>query len=40
MTLRVVQFGCGPIGCSIVRLASQKANFEIVGAIDLANVGR
>lgn len=40
MTLRVVQFGCGPVGCNIVRLALQKANFEIVGAIDLSNAGR
>lgn len=38
--VRVVQFGCGPIGCSIVRLASNKPNIEIVGAIDLLNVGR
>jgi hypothetical protein len=40
MTLKAVQFGCGPIGCSIVRVASKKKNFEIVGALDLANVGR
>ncbi|MBI4286268.1 MAG: dihydrodipicolinate reductase [Chloroflexi bacterium] len=38
--IRVVQFGCGPIGCSIVRLAARKPGFEIVGAIDLVNVGR
>ncbi|MBW1802056.1 MAG: dihydrodipicolinate reductase [Deltaproteobacteria bacterium] len=40
MALRVVQFGCGPIGCSIVRLAVTKPNIELVGAIDLVNVGR
>lgn len=38
--IRVVQYGCGPIGCSIARLASQKANIDIVGAIDLVNVGK
>jgi len=38
--IRAVQYGCGPIGCSIVRTALQKPNIEIVGAIDLVNVGR
>lgn len=37
--IRVVQFGCGPMGCRIARLASQKPNIDIVGAIDLVNVG-
>ena len=31
---RVVQFGVGPIGASIVRLMRQKHSLEIVGAID------
>jgi 2,4-diaminopentanoate dehydrogenase len=30
----VVQFGVGPIGASIARLAHQKAALEIVGAVD------
>jgi 4-hydroxy-tetrahydrodipicolinate reductase len=38
--VKVVQFGCGPIGRSIVRLASTIPNIDIVGAIDLANVGK
>ncbi|MGB0035752.1 MAG: hypothetical protein WBP79_09780 [Candidatus Acidiferrales bacterium] len=40
--IRVVQFGIGPIGASIVRLMRQKASLEIVGAIDTdpAKVGR
>jgi hypothetical protein len=40
--IRVVQFGVGPIGASIVRLARQKHSLEIVGAIDKdpAKVGR
>jgi 2,4-diaminopentanoate dehydrogenase len=32
--IRVVQFGLGPIGASIVRLMKQKAGIEIVGGID------
>jgi len=40
MSLKVVQFGCGPVGCSIARLAMQKVNLRLVGAIDLTNVGR
>jgi 2,4-diaminopentanoate dehydrogenase len=32
--IRVVQFGVGPIGASIVRLARQKHSLEIVGAVD------
>ena len=33
--VRAVQFGCGPIGCSVVRLVSQRLDIEIVGAIDI-----
>jgi 4-hydroxy-tetrahydrodipicolinate reductase len=32
--IRVVQFGVGPIGASIVRLLRQKVSVEIAGAID------
>jgi hypothetical protein len=32
--IRVIQYGIGPIGASIVRLMRQKASLEIVGAID------
>jgi 2,4-diaminopentanoate dehydrogenase len=32
--IRVVQYGLGPIGASIVRLMRQKAPLEIAGAID------
>lgn len=38
--IRVVQFGCGPIGCGIIRLAVKKPDIEIVGAIDLINLGQ
>jgi hypothetical protein len=40
MVYNIVQYGCGPIGCSILKLAFQKPNISIVGAIDLANAGR
>jgi 4-hydroxy-tetrahydrodipicolinate reductase len=36
---KVVQYGCGAIGRSIVKLALQKAVINIIGAIDLVNVG-
>jgi 2,4-diaminopentanoate dehydrogenase len=40
--IRVVQFGVGPIGASIVRLMRQKSSLEIVAAIDNdpAKIGR
>jgi hypothetical protein len=33
--IRAVQFGCGPIGCSIAKLASKRPDIELVGAIDI-----
>ena len=38
----VVQFGCGPIGCSIARLAAQRSGLKVLGGIDIdaAIVGR
>ncbi len=33
--VRAVQYGCGPIGCSVVRFASQRPDIELVGAIDI-----
>jgi 2,4-diaminopentanoate dehydrogenase len=35
--IRVVQYGCGSIGCSVVKLAAQQPNIEFVGAIDTAD---
>ena len=32
---KAVQFGCGPIGCSVVRYAWQRPDIELVGAIDI-----
>jgi len=33
--VKAVQFGCGPIGCSVVRYAWQRADIEVVGAVDI-----
>ena len=33
--VRVVQFGCGPIGCSVIRYARTRPHIEVVGAIDI-----
>ncbi len=35
-TIGVVQFGCGPIGCSIARLAAQRPQLALLGGIDVA----
>jgi len=34
--VRAVQFGCGPIGCSIAKYALERSNIELVGAVDVA----
>ena len=41
-TIRVIHYGLGPIGLATARLMLSKANFEIVGAVDIAKemVGR
>jgi len=33
--IKAVQYGCGPIGCSIVRFTTQQPDIEMVGAIDI-----
>ena len=40
--IKIVQFGCGPIGCSVVRYALQRQDIELVGAVDIDDnlVGR
>ena len=40
--IRAVQFGCGPIGCAVAKLAIQRANIKLVGAVDIdkGKVGR
>ena len=34
-TIGVVQFGCGPIGCSIARLAAPRPQLALLGGIDV-----
>jgi hypothetical protein len=34
-TIRVLHFGLGPIGLSIVKQVSQRPGLKIVGAIDI-----
>ena len=38
--IKAVQLGCGPIGCSIARLAASRSSIDIVGAVDPAFAGR
>ncbi len=33
--VKAVQMGCGPIGCSVVKYASQRPDIKFVGAIDI-----
>ncbi len=41
-TIRVIQYGCGPIGCGIAVLAARRPDIELVGAFDIdpEKVGR
>ena len=40
--IRAVQFGCGPIGCAVAKLAIQRPNIKLVGAVDIdkGKIGR
>jgi 2,4-diaminopentanoate dehydrogenase len=40
--IRAVQFGCGPIGCAVAKVALQRQDIELVGAVDIdkAKVGK
>ena len=40
--IRVIQYGLGPIGCATARLIAERANLELVGAVDIdpAKIGR
>ncbi len=41
-TIRVIQYGLGPIGCATARLIDERANLDLVGAVDIdpAKMGR
>ena len=34
-TIRVIQFGLGPIGCAAARLVAERQGLELVGAVDI-----
>jgi hypothetical protein len=34
--INVIQYGCGPIGCSVAKLALQKSYLTLIGAVDTA----
>jgi len=34
-TIRVIQYGLGPIGCATARLIDERHNLELVGAVDI-----
>ena len=40
--IRAVQYGCGPIGCSVATLAAKRSGVVLVGAVDVdpAKVGK
>jgi 4-hydroxy-tetrahydrodipicolinate reductase len=40
--IRAVQVGCGPIGCAVAKLALERSDIQLVGALDVdpAKVGR
>ena len=33
--IRVIHFGLGPIGCGIARVVASRADYQIVGAVDI-----
>jgi hypothetical protein len=41
-TIRVIQYGLGPIGCATARLLEERVNLELVGAVDIdpAKIGK
>jgi len=34
--IHAVQFGCGSIGCAVAKLALQRPDIKMVGAVDMA----
>ena len=34
-TIKAIQFGCGPVGCAVAKLANKRQNIELVGAVDV-----
>ncbi|MBT3363950.1 MAG: dihydrodipicolinate reductase [Chloroflexi bacterium] len=34
-SIKAVQFGCGPVGCAVAKMANKRNNIELVGAVDV-----
>jgi len=32
--IKAIQFGCGPVGCAVAKLANSRQNIELIGAVD------
>ncbi|MFC1998947.1 dihydrodipicolinate reductase [Chloroflexota bacterium] len=33
--IKAIQYGCGPIGCAVAKLANSRNNIELIGAVDV-----
>ncbi|MFC1978855.1 dihydrodipicolinate reductase [Chloroflexota bacterium] len=33
--IKAIQYGCGPVGCAVAKLANKRQNIELVGAVDV-----
>jgi len=33
--IKAIQYGCGPVGCAVARLAHSRRNIELIGAVDI-----
>jgi len=40
--IKAIQYGCGPVGCAVAKLANSRQNIELIGAVDVdpEKVGR
>lgn len=33
--IKAIQYGCGPVGCAVAKLANSRNNIELIGAVDV-----
>ena len=33
--IKAIQYGCGPVGCAVAKLANSRSNIELIGAVDV-----
>ncbi len=33
--IKAIQYGCGPVGCAVAKLAHSRQNIELIGAVDI-----